>query len=278
MLLGIDIDEQGIVYYNTKTHDRGARARYLELIGEYLSREYKPEIIQNNDIYYIPMDISKDTLKENTTAIIDEYDKKLFNSIWNKFNLETNNFEFIHFGFSIHFFFENSKTINNIMDLIYNNLKDNGIVLIEFMDSELVKELFKKNNTTNIIDLDFAIIRKIDNFNKKNGNKIGVKLKTTTEEEIEYLVDFNYTTELFNKYNMYLLSSGYLNEDINKEGYFKDIYLQYNYNLNTKEKDFSNLYRYAIFQKNDSSMMKIKKSSKITKKTKTNNTESSSLL
>ena len=53
MLLGIDIDKQGIVYYNTKTHDRGARARYLELTGEYLSKEYKPEIIQNNDIYYI---------------------------------------------------------------------------------------------------------------------------------------------------------------------------------------------------------------------------------
>ena len=48
---------------------------------------------------------------------------------------------------------------------------------------------------------------------------------------------------------MYLLSSGYLNEDINKQGYFKDIYLKYNYNLNTQEKEFSNLYRYAIFQK-----------------------------
>ena len=278
MLLGIDIDKQGIVYYNTKTHDRGARARYLELTGEYLSKEYKPEIIQNNDIYYIPMDISKDTLKENTTAIVDEYDKKLFNSIWNKFNLETNNFEFIHFGFSIHFFFENSKTINNIMNLIHNNLKDNGIVLIEFMDSDLIKKLFNENNTENVIDLDFAKIRKIDNFNKKIGNKIGVQLKTTSNEDIEYLVDFNYTTELFNKYNMYLLSSGYLNEDINKEGYFKDIYLKYNYNLNTKEKEFSNLYRYAIFQKNDNSMVKIKKSSKSTKKKISKNNESSSLL
>ena len=91
-----------------------------------------------------------------------------------------------------------------------------------------------------LIDLDFAKIRKIDNFNKKIGNKIGVQLKTTSNEDIEYLVDFNYTTELFNKYSMYLLSSGYLNEDINKEGYFKDIYLKYNYNLNTKEKEFSN--------------------------------------
>ena len=277
MLLGIDIDEQGIIYYNTKTRNRGARARYLELVGEYLNNEYKPEIIQNNDIYYIPMDISKDTLKENTTAISNEYDKELFNLIWNKFNLETNNFEFIHFGLSIHFFFENTKQINNIMQLINNNLKNNGIVLIEFMDSELIKELFK-NNKEDIIDLDFAIIRKIDNFNKKIGNKIGVKLKTTNKEDIEYLIDLNYITELFNKQNMYLLSSAYLNEDINKEGYFKDIYLKYNYNLNTKEKEFSNLYRYAIFQKNDNSMMKIKKSSKSTKEKISKNNESSSLL
>ena len=32
MLLGIDIDEQGIIYYNTKTRNRGALAIYLELV------------------------------------------------------------------------------------------------------------------------------------------------------------------------------------------------------------------------------------------------------
>lgn len=274
MLLGIDIDKQGIIYYNTKLNNKGARARSLELMGEYLNNEYKPDIIKNNDIYYIPMDLSKDTLKENTTAIIDEYDKIIFNDVWNKFNLNSDKFEFIHFGFSIHFFFENSKTINNIMKLLYNNLKDNGIVLMEFMDSDLIKKIFNDTEEQTIIDYDFASIRKIDSLNKKIGNKISVKLKTTNNEDIEYLVDFNYLTEICNKNNMYLLSSGYLNEDINKEGYFKDIYLKYNFNLNTKEKEFSNLYRYAIFQKNENAMIKLKK---LTKKTKKNESSSSIL-
>ena len=82
--------------------------------------------------------------------------------------------------------------------------------------------------------------------------KIGVHLTTMENEEEEYIVNFNTLIEVCNKYNLHISNKHYLEEDQNKEGYFKDIKFIRKYDLG-KDKDYSYLHRYIILQKNNNS-------------------------
>ena len=265
VILGIELNQHNIEHYNFKDNKYGSRAKFMNICTEYKDITNIPSIIKNTDCYIIQGDLNLDVLKKNTKLILNNYDKDVFNIVWDKYKIDKNPFELIVCNFCFHYFIQDLYKYNNILNTNSNNLQNNGLFIVTFMDGDKVIELFEKEQK-NEIDCGFATLRKIDKFNKKFGIQIGVKLKTTLKEEIEYIVNFDTLIEQCNKHHLYLSTTNYLKYDNKQLGYFKDIKFKYTYDLGFSQK-YTYLHRYAIFQKNDNSIKKVKK---ITKKSSNN--------
>ncbi len=275
-ILGIEFNINNIEHYHFQENKYGSRAKFLNICTEYSNSHNTPDIINNKNCYILQGDLNADILKKNTKLFLNQYDNDTFNLLYDKFNFNKNPFELIVSNFSFHYFVQNQQKYNNILKTISNNLLDNhGLFIVTFLDSQRIIELFNKEKT-NTVDCGFAIIKKIDEFNKKKfGTKISIKLKTMETEELEYLVDFDTLVEQCNKHKLYLSNSNYINEDINKQGFFSDIHFKYPYNLGNDIK-YSHLHRYAIFKKNTKIINNLKSIVNTTKKYKSKSKSSSS--
>jgi hypothetical protein len=258
LIVGIEFNKPNIEYYKFNENKYGSRAKFIIYSTDYSNISNVPDIVKNYKCYIFHGDLNKDILKKNTKLILDDYDKETFNTVWTENKLDQNKFELIISNFSFHYFIGDLQKYTNIMKTVSGNLKDNGLFIVTVLDADRVIELFNKEKTDEV-DCGFAVLRKIDKLDskKKYGIKIGVKLKTMEKEEIEYLVNFDTLVEQCNKYNMYLSSINYIKEDMEKQGYFKDIKFKYSYKLGMDEK-YSYLQRYAIFQKNMKAVSKVK--------------------
>ena len=250
-ILGIDYSKNNLEHFSVENQSNaGARARIISEYSNYKDSKIIPNIIKNKNIYYVSGDLSSHVLDKKGLMITDEYEKEVFNYIWDEHKLG-NKFQFINLQFALHYFFKTEETLHTILKTISNNLVDNGLCCLTTMDDNIVKNLLL-NSENQEYNTELFRIKSIDNINvsKKIGHKISVYIDSIGIEEEEYLVNFEHFINIASHYNLFISKINYLNVDLNKKGYFKDIELNTNYKLDSNEDTFSSLYRYIILQKN----------------------------
>ena len=162
--------------------------------------------------------------------------------------------------FSLHYFYENEEKLNGFIQNIVQNIKDNGKIILTFMDKDLVNNILTKYNGR-AIGKDtvsnakvWAIIQDYNKHQKSIYNrKINVFIENTGKLIPENLVDLNVLISKLSLYNIKLIETETFqetfnkkkNEDLSKRE--KDII----YNLDNNEilKEFSFLNRWVVFQK-----------------------------
>ena len=189
LYLGIDIDMNNITNFDLKDQNKNnARARYVQLLTKYISNVDENNIIKKNNVYFICGDLNKinkdndklemfnDSIQNNT--YIDDY-KDIFKNN-KKYDLETltqiNNdnpnmkFNFIQMQFAIHYI----DDINTFLLKISQLLENGGIFLFTYLNSQFLDNLDEQKYEDTF-----------QKINKKEDNKLSVKLKTMEKEQTE---------------------------------------------------------------------------------------------
>jgi hypothetical protein len=215
-------------------------------------------------------DCSKSIQNGKCSENIDIESKKLLIHLFQKPQLEFNNlrntrsfptkFDLISCMFSLHYFYENEEKLNGFIQNIVQNIKDNGKIILTFMDKDLVNNILTKYNGR-AIGKDpvsnatvWAIIQDYNKHQKSIYNrKINVFIENTGKLIPENLVDLNVLISKLSLYNIKLIETETFqetfnkkkNEDLSKRE--KDIIN----NLDNNEilKEFSFLNRWVVFQK-----------------------------
>jgi SAM-dependent methyltransferase len=167
---------------------------------------------------------------------------ELMNNIYNK-----NAFNIISFMFSLHYFFKNKETLNNIIDNINDHLAVDGLLIGACFNGDLILQEFINKLQDLYVYKDGKLILKIvpkflkDNLNKKwlekgelpdteesLGLDIDVYVYSINKLITEYLVNFRYFTKKLAEYNIVPLSLTEIKNmnlpDNKSIGSFKDIY------------------------------------------------------
>jgi hypothetical protein len=140
---------------------------------------------------------------------------------------------------AFHYFCEKKETIENVVRLIDNYIKEGGIFMFTAFDGGKIRELMKENNN------DWKVIKedKIKYGIRKNKNvenKIEVILPFSKNEYYsEYLVEIEKIEEIFKRYDMILME---------KKSY-KEYIKRYDKKLNEDDEKYVSLYYYYIFRK-----------------------------
>jgi SAM-dependent methyltransferase len=190
-------------------------------------------------------------------------------------------FDVINSQFSIHYMFEDNKSVENLLVNINNNLKDGGYILLTLFDGNKIYDLLKgkENYTSTYIDENgdriklFEIIKKYedtDDINKPN-LAVDVFMRWISEEgkyQREYLVSMDYIKEKFKSIglklidtelfeNVYEMNRSYFTDVIQHEEnpknkiFYEKVAQFYNLQKNVDKESFKymSLFRYYIFQK-----------------------------
>lgn len=140
--------------------------------------------------------------------------EKLWGRAQQKFDIIT-----CHFG--IHNFFNDLETVENFMVNVAENLKSGGKFIGSCLDGETLFKELKTNELIEEVASGDNLIWKIKrhytpeaNYPKNHyslGHKISVHVDSTTNED-QYLVHFDFLTDMMNKYGLQLLDSKMFNE------------------------------------------------------------------
>lgn len=124
-------------------------------------------------------------------------------------------FDIICCQFALHYFFENSKTLNNFMMNISENLKIGGKLLATFFDGRKIFDILensekveKKNSQGKLL---WRINKKYkENILPKDQNclfmPIEVYIETFSQSFLEYLVNLDYLRDIFELYGLEITS------------------------------------------------------------------------
>jgi len=215
-IIGIDIDKPGL---------------------RYAMNFYKKYPRPKPSVYFVWGDSSK-LIFPNYDAGLDDMSKlRLKEYIPNKYN-----FDIVSVQFSLHYFYGNRKSTENIIQNIHDNLKKGGHFIGTCFDGKTVFEKLKKNPLLEGKDEDNIIWSiqkdyKIRTFNDKKdffGKKIKVYFKSIGHTHIEYLVNFEYFKKMCSKVGLklvYVKSFSKIYEEMEKAGN--------KYKLTESEKEFS---------------------------------------
>lgn len=147
--------------------------------------------------------------------------------------------------FGLHYFYESEKMIKNIIKTISTLLKTNGVFIGTILDDSLVNGLLvdKKYEHKMENEISFSISKKtVTDFS----DQIDVYLSGDnylTNASHEYLIQFEYLTQLCQEYELELIDTATFGNMDNKKlaGMFN--------NLFSYEKTVSSLFRYFVFRK-----------------------------
>ena len=280
-VLGIDISKDNI----HNSHD-GACARYLELLNNKYNYNKMPICM------FIHGDTSKklydgefDIEDYNKDTITSSYIFKSLTGSINKSDIEEeflvenygifkNKFDVCSIQFAVHYMFKDERTLNtfikNVSDatdvgsyfigtcyngkLVYEKLKEQDIFEI-FKDKDKIWHVKKKYTDNNDIFM--------NNDSNSLGYTISVYQESINKEFDEYLVNFDYFTNLMKDYGFVLESDiNYKNMLLNSIDGFKNLYdnidnlpnneknkFKWFKNLTKEEKEISFLNNYFIFKK-----------------------------
>lgn len=157
---------------------------------------------------------------------------------------ENNEFDTIACQFGFHYFCESQDRMTKMVQLINRNLKDNGYVMLSFMDSSKLNQLFGDKNYTYFqnSEKDIVYYLKREQQISEYGTKLKVYLtgnNVLSDVSNEYIINFEALSRIFKENGFHLIDSKLFSEINLKE---KDAMDKY-------ETDISFLNRYCIFKK-----------------------------
>ena len=122
-------------------------------------------------------------------------------------------FDVVSSQFSIHYFFESKKTLENFLQNVTDNLKKGGYFIGTCFDGKRVFETLgndKKIEGKEGEDITWSItkkyrIKKMSDTKPQLGVKIEVYVASIGSPKIEYLVNFKYLEKIAMKYNLKLV-------------------------------------------------------------------------
>ena len=198
--------------------------------------------------------------------------------VYNNYGVAKNGFNIGSSQFTLHYYFENPNTLHTFLKNISDTIKVNGYFIGTCFDGKTVFDKlssYQIENGFTIFEKDIKMfdIKKIysktgfPNDHTSVGYPISVYQESINQDLIEYLVNFEYFTQLMEDYGFNLITDeeakqlgifkgtsmlsdyyDYLRSDIQLS---KDFKKQYNtsINMSTSEKKISFLNRYFIFKK-----------------------------
>lgn len=164
--------------------------------------------------------------------------------------LKKESVDIILINFALHYFTDTSNHIETIIKIVKYYLKPNGRFMFTCFDGNRIFELLKDNTQWDIRENDILKYSIIKNYKSNElvnvGQEIGVLLPFSNKQYYnEYLVNINYLTTLFKKYNINLELSESFEILINK---FKDVNIKMYNQLTDNDKLFVSLYQMNIFK------------------------------
>ena len=205
-ILGLDIapvDEACRRYYTNDWKDDKNKAVFLKYDT---SKNIKDKSgldldLHGDNMLNIIYDIKDTTILEKYKNI-----DKIYRGLANK------KFDIISTQFSIHYYFKDENTLNGYLENIIQNIKEGGYFIGTCYDGNRIFErlknpkpfIYEKNG-----DLVYSVEKKynIDNFDYNSddisnmfGQKITVYMESIGQKIDEYLVNFEYLTEIMKKY------------------------------------------------------------------------------
>ena len=202
--------------------------------------------------------------------------KKLIEKIF----VNTKKFDIISFQFSLHYLFENTNTVDNIINIHKNYLKTDGYMICTLIDPNQLMLLLNSNTiyTSWYTDNDgqrkkfFEIIKKFDGLvSEKPGQAIDIYMAWVSQEDFyltEYLVLPNYLIKIMKKASCELIETDYFanlytinkdwfmtviehEENPKNKNYYKNVAQFYDdlKGVDKESKLWNDLFRYYIFKK-----------------------------
>lgn len=174
-------------------------------------------------------------------------------------------FDVVSCMFSIHYFFEDEKSLDGFLSNIMNNLKEDGTFICTFMDGKTVEEKLNAKNgvllgVDSISDAVVWAVRRNYSVNQRNpyGKKISVYIENSGKLIAENLVNFSLLESKCKQFGLTLVLSEMFevtfNKTLNKENNMIKIdefiinnLKELNEDNNLKEFSFFN--RWAIFKR-----------------------------
>lgn len=244
-----------IVYDNIYNKDNGACMRYNTLLTEngentekLLTKYFKDKKIPR--VYFFTAD-SGENIKEQIEKGY-ENEKIIYKQLWENEtnnhedgylpNFSMNKFHVVSLQFALHYFFESEIKLNNLINNINNNLRDNGIFIGtcyngQFIIDDLIGKDFIEGFEDNqmIWKIKKEYEKDFNNFKNNNtdfNKKINIYMHSINAEHTEYLVNFDLLKSKLSDKKIIPLSDDDidntpLKQIYNKEfGYFKfeDLY------------------------------------------------------
>jgi len=215
-VLGIDISKDNI--HNKKD---GACARYIGVKQKnkkipnalFIQGDSSKLILQSltSDSYFLVEDPEEDkktkfVLKQ--VLGIGKPDEKYGKYLSKQFGVANKMFDVASIQFAIHYMFENKFTLHNFLKNVSDLVKPGGYFTGTCYDGSKIFRLLEDVEENDSKDIFvgskkiWSVIKKYDNtmFPETLGLKIGVYQETINKVFDEYLVDFNYLTQLLQQY------------------------------------------------------------------------------
>lgn len=207
-VLGIDISRD-----NIENPVDGAYARTLDN----RSQKYDPA---KHNYTYVRLDSSQKFTREYFDSLPNNDDRLSCLNLWGLqktesmskwFNFVKDKFEVISCQFSIHYFFETEKKLDNLLWNINEHIRDNGYFIGTCLDGNKIKrelENISKGERVEGVSNDRTIwsIRKL--YDKNHGISFGEEIEVYMESigrwNKEYLVNFDILIEKLKKYGIEL--------------------------------------------------------------------------
>lgn len=181
------------------------------------------------------------TTAENTALI----SKEMLNSATDDISSQAN---VINAFFSLTFFFQSQKKLDDLLNTVNKNLLKNGYFIATFMDGNKIRQQLLANNGI-ITDQQCFTIKNMGNLDlslseNPYGREITINLKksaTVHGDQIEWLVDFDTLKDKMTELNYDLVDTKFFDNIPGSVSTYKD--------LTIEEKLLNSFYRYVIFKK-----------------------------
>ena len=144
-------------------------------------------------------------------------DSEIKNSKLRNFHNIGGNFDLVVSNFAIHYFFENERTLQNIVHNISSSLRSGGKFVLTTLDGEKVFEALKYNRVFNSSTLSWKITKKYEDETfpasaKSLGYKVEIFVESIGQSLDEYLVNPLFFEEIMSDYGMKLVKKGNFEE------------------------------------------------------------------
>ena len=221
-VLGLDLSKM-----NIEDRKDGACARYIKFRQKY---KYAPKALflhANSSLNYLKGDAFYDEKSKTIfNAVMGEGEKnkeKLGKAVYKQYGTGKEGFDIVSNMFSLHYFFEDFKILNNFVRNLSEMCKLGGYTIGTCYDGKRVFNMLRNKNKgeSEFILSDERKMWEVTKLYSQNtfpdtllslGYKINVYQESINKTFPEYLVNFDYFTEIMEMYGFVLLNKDELDE------------------------------------------------------------------